>query len=115
MTMAHEYRHAYQYEMGLRGNRDLNALNDDPLLDELLGEADAVAFQERVCWELSQLDLLRTQWMLFNINYPQVAKAFRKEMRSSGDIEEASSHALKAWFTDKKRVKYYSKKYLSDL
>ncbi len=115
MTMAHEYRHAYQYLMGLRGARDLNALNDDPLLEELLGEADAVAFEARVCWELGKEKSFSTEWMMFSAMYPKVAKAFKKEMRSSRDMEEATTHALKAWFLDNRKVKYYSKKYLREL
>lgn len=52
---------------------------------------------------------------MFSAMYPKVAKAFKKEMRSSRDMEEATTHALKAWFLDNRKVKYYSKKYLREL
>lgn len=108
-TLAHEYRHGWQEEY--LGYPELK-YDYSSLIHSFFKEADAVAFQAAVCWELKELGM-HGPWGNFERTYPHCAEvminSIRKDETSFAD-GRAQNAVLQAWFEDPHNLDYYARK-----
>jgi len=111
---AHEYRHVWQMA-GMKPTKRTGIL--DELSESLFREADAVAFQATVTWELKILGV-SGPWDHFCGAYPVCADAFKKCLEKdpeSFSTGKAQNVAFRAWFRDKSTVSFYVDKFADDI
>lgn len=112
--LSHEYRHAYQDHTKMF-NKVINTLSEDPILVSFFQEADAVAFQILVCFEL--LNETGNKAYLNNVErrYEKQTKAFLEAIENGETKGQAQTKAFEAWFLDTHTVNYYYQKELDYL
>lgn len=111
---AHEFRHAWQDEIGIFDLiPHLNAR--ELLMLERAYEADCVAFQLTVCWELKEQGDPAV-WKHVKKNYPKEALAFEKSVKKNPESLHsgiAQNEAVKTWLSNVRNFDFYDSKSLA--
>lgn len=112
-TLAHELRHAQQFQRGVL----LNSMKDAPknyLHCQSAIEADASATACLVSWQLKEKGF-PAPYTHLQTDYKELAIPFEKEMSSpAGTPEKALKAAFKGWFNDLWKREAYEKNYIKN-
>ncbi|MBO4643426.1 MAG: hypothetical protein J5716_02330 [Alphaproteobacteria bacterium] len=107
-TLAHELRHAYQFEYS-KLTEDVYSEEYDTktlLHKDRIMEADAESYGCLVAWELKQQGL-EDCWNDFAAEFPNVTEAFEKTFKETEDKNKARTAAFKGWYDDTERRDSY--------
>lgn len=111
-NLAHEYRHFWQSVFANRP-KSRNAISS--LVESFLNEADAVAFQASVCWELGKLGIPQI-WHTFEQQKPSCALAYESAIKQQSFAEfdgSAQNAVFEAWLENSGLINFYTQ-YLVD-
>lgn len=109
-TLVHESRHAVQPNCLLSAGKNIRT----NLQINRSKEADAMAFECSAAFEMQ--NNYPKAWHLFKKEHPQIAVAYAREIKQSGDRNFAVGEAFKAWHDDMDYVSEYDRdviRYLS--
>ncbi len=115
VTMAHELRHAFQFEDGMTDEVDLLTHDTKTNLHvNRIMEADAEAYGCLVAWDMKEKGHAKT-WTLFAEDYPEIAGVFERTMQEDGDRNLARTRAFLGWYDSDERRDSYDADQLEEL
>lgn len=115
VTMAHELRHAFQFEDEI--TEEVGLLTHDTKTNlhvNRIMEADAKAYGCLVAWDMKEKGHAKT-WNLFAEDYPEIAGAFERTMLEDGDRNRARTQAFLGWYDNDDRRDDYDADQLEEL
>lgn len=115
VTMAHELRHAFQFENKITEEVDLLTHDTKTNLHvNRIMEADAEAYGCLVAWDMKEKGHAKT-WNLFADDYPEIVGAFERALLEDGDRNLARTQAFLGWYDSDERRDDYDADQLEEL
>lgn len=115
ITLAHELRHAFQFNHKITENVDARShtTKSKMMLDRVM-EADAESYGCLVAWELKEKGLSKS-WNDFSEEFPEVAGPFEKALKDGRPLSEARMEAFLGWYDNAERRDSYDESHLAAL
>lgn len=115
VTMAHELRHAFQFEHEITDRISVQSHETKTVmhLDRIM-EADAEGYGCLVAWELKEAGLPDT-WNDFSGEFPEVASPFEKALQEDKGMKMARTAAFLGWYDNDERRDSYDRTHLATL
>lgn len=115
VTLAHELRHAFQYESeAIRSvSPDVHDTKTKMMVSRAT-EADAEAYGCLVAWELKEAGR-PAAWNDFIESYPEIVVPFENAVRNGSNTDEARTAAFLGWYDNSVRRNDYDKRLLKEL
>lgn len=109
-ALAHELRHAWQFERGICPRKSLTL--DKTIRLRRIEEADAYSMEAQVAWELTDAKIVPDAWKIFRKKNKDLANAFEQETRknpAAPQTGEAAGAVFRAWFDNRTIMNNYDR------
>ena len=115
VTLAHELRHAYQFESPVIDSITTAKVDTKTkIITDRAMEADAESYGCIVAWELKEAGRPQT-WNDFKGEFPEVAEPFETVYETTKDLKRARTAAFKGWYDNESRRDSYDQTHLEEL